>query len=235
MIWPIFPTEVAHHASVLAGMTVLLWICRVISNRSAAWTLLVAVPVLFAAHTRTALLAGLVGLVCASASLLLARSRARRTWLWGGALASAVVAVFASELMSWFLRGQTSEEAAGFTGRTTVWSAVLSHSRPIHEEIFGSGMSNLSYQGLPIDSNWVGTYLDLGVVGVAIEALILATLLVTALVQPSGPGRAVAIFLVVYCMFSSITQTGMSGPSAYLLDLAVASAVLLRPHDGDGR
>ena len=105
VIWPIFPTEVAHHASVLAGMTVLLWICRVISNRNAALTLLVTVPVLLASHTRTALLAGIVGLVCASASLLLARSRARRTWMWGGAVATAVAAVFASELMSWFLRG----------------------------------------------------------------------------------------------------------------------------------
>jgi len=235
VIWPIYPTEVAHYASVLMGITVLLWMCQVVSGRSAALTLGMTIPVLLATHTRTALLGGAVALLVASASLLLARSRARRAWLWGGLVAPGVFAIFASELVSWFLRGQSTEEAAGLTGRTTVWSDVLSNPRPLTQEIFGSGMSNLSYGGLPIDSNWVGTYLDLGVVGVAIEGLILATLLVTALVRPSGPGRAVAIFLVVYCTFSSITETGMSGPSADLLDLAVASAVLMRPGERGGR
>ncbi|NYD43073.1 hypothetical protein [Nocardioides panaciterrulae] len=228
VIWPIFPTEVAHYASVLMGITVLLWMCRVVPGRHAAPILALTVPVLVATHTRTALVGGAVALVLASASLLLARSRARRTWMWGVLVAPTVLAVFTSELVSWFLRGQTSNEAAGLTGRTSVWSAVLSQPRPTTQEVFGSGMSNLSYNGLPIDSNWVGTYLDLGLVGVAIEAVLLIILLVTALLRPSGPGPAVAIFLVVYTIFSSITQTGMSGPTGTLLDLAVASAALTR-------
>jgi hypothetical protein len=234
VIWPIYPTEVAHYASVLMGITVLLWMCQVVSGRSAALTLGMTIPVLLATHTRTALLGGAVALLVASASLLLARSRARRAWMWGGLVAPCVLAIFASELVSWFLRGQSSEEAAGLTGRTAVWSDVLSHPRPLSQQIFGSGMSNLSYDGLPIDSNWVGTYIDLGLVGVFIEMVILAVLLVTALTRPSGPGSAAAIFLVVYCIFASITQTGMSGPSVYLLDLAVASAVLMRPRLEDG-
>ena len=232
VIWPVFPTQVAHYASVLLGTTVVLWICRVIGGRSAAFTVGVTAALLVATHTRTALLAGAAGLVCATGSLLLARSRARRTWLLGGLLGAAGVVVFASELMSWLLRGQSTDEAAGLTGRTNVWSAVLAHPRSLDQEIFGSGMSNLSYNGLAIDSNWIGTYLDLGLVGVGIEMLILVVLLVTALTRPSGPGRAVAIFLVVYCIFSSITETGMSGPSVYLLDLAVASASLVRPPGG---
>jgi O-antigen ligase len=233
-IWPIFPTEVAHYSSVLMGITVLLWMCKVISNRNAALTLGMTVPVLVASHTRTAMVAGAAALFVASASLLLARSRARRALLWGGLVAPCVVAVFASELVSWFLRGQSTQEASGLTGRTAVWSAVLSHPRPLSQKIFGSGMSNLSFNGLPIDSNWVGTYLDLGLVGVVIEMVLLAVLLVTALTRPSGPGPAVALFLVVYCIFSSTTQTGMSGPTGTLLDLAVASAALTRPRGGAG-
>jgi hypothetical protein len=235
VLWPVFPTQVAHYASVLLGMTMLLWMCRVIGGRSAALTVAVSVCVLIATHTRTALLAGVAGLVCASASLLVARSRARRTWIWGGAMAAAVAVLFASELMSWLLRGQSTDEAAGLTGRTSVWSAVLANPRPEIQKIFGSGMSNLSYNGLAIDSNWIGTYLDLGLVGVLVEALVLVILLVSAVTAPSGPGRAVAIFLIVYCMFSSITETGMSGPSAYLLDLAVASASLVRSPVGRKR
>ncbi len=232
VIWPVFPTQVAHYASVLLGITVVLWMCRVIPGRSAALTVGVTAAVLVATHTRTALLAGAAGLVCATGSLLLARSRARRTWLLGGLLGAAGVVLFASELMSWLLRGQSTDEAVGLTGRTNVWSAVLAHPRSVGQEIFGSGMSNLSFNGLAIDSNWIGTYLDLGLVGVAIEALILVGLLLTALTRPSGPGRAVAILLIVYCIFSSITETGMSGPSPYLLDLAVASASLVRSSGG---
>jgi O-antigen ligase len=235
VLWPIFPTQVAHHASVLMGITVLLWMCQVVSGRSAALTLTMTVPVLVATHTRTALLGGAVALVLASATLLLARSRARRAWMWGAVIAPAVVLAFATELANWFLRGQSTQEAAGLTGRTSVWSAVLSHPRPLSQEIFGSGMSNLSYNGLAIDSNWIGTYLDLGLLGVLIQVVLLVVLLVTALTRPTGPGPAIAVFLVVYCIFSSITETGMSGPSAYLLDLAAASASLCRPRDGDRR
>src|SRR4051794_23536894 len=180
VIWPVFPTQVAHYASVLLGTSVILWMCRVITGRNAALTVVLTAAVLVATHTRTALLAGVTGLVCASASLLLARSRARRTWVLAIALGVTVVAAFASELMTWLLRGQSSDEAAGLTGRTTVWSAVLAHPRPLMQDIFGSGMSNLSFNGLAIDSNWIGTYLDLGLVGVGIEILVLLVLLLTA-------------------------------------------------------
>jgi hypothetical protein len=220
---------------VLLGTTVVLWMCRVIGGRNAALVVAIAVTVMILNHTRTALLAGTAGLICASASLLLARSRARRAWLWGGVLAVAALAAFASEFTSWLLRGQSSDEAAGLTGRTSVWTAVLEHHRSLSEQLFGSGMSNLSFDGQAIDSNWIGTYLDLGLVGVAIEVLVLVGLLLTALTRPSGPGRAVAIFLVVYCIFSSVTETGMSGPSPYLLDLAVAAACLARPTTGPPR
>lgn len=229
VVWPIWPTQVAHYAAVLLGSSVILWMCRIISGRNAAFTVVLTGAVLLATHTRTALLAGAVGLICASASLLIARSRARRTWLFGGVVAVAGVALFASEVTGWLLRDQTSDEASQLTGRTKVWAMVTEEPRSTLEVLFGSGMSNLSFDGLAIDSNWVGTYLDLGVFGILAQVVILLSLLVTALNRPSGPGRAIAIQLIVYCMFSSITETGLSGPTPYLLDLAVASACLARP------
>ncbi len=232
VIWPVPATQVAHYAAVLLGSSVLLWMCRVITGRNAAVTVAITGMVLIATHTRTALLAGAAGLVCASASLLLAHSRARRTWLFGTLVSLAGAVLFASELTAWLLRNQTSAEAAQLTGRTKVWSAVFDHPRSTMETVFGSGMSNLSFNGLPIDSNWVGTYLDLGLVGIVAEVVILLVLLLAALNQPPGAGRAVAIQLTVYCMFSSITETGLSSPTPYLLDLAVASACLARPTRG---
>ena len=163
VVWPIWPTQVAHYAAVLLGSSVILWMCRIIIGRHAALTVAVTGTVLLATHTRTALLAGSAGLICASASLLIARSRARRTWLFGGVVAVAGVALFASEVTGWLLRDQTNDEALqGSPGRTAVWAMVTEEPRSTLEVLFGSGMSNLSFNGLAIDSNWVGTYLDLG-------------------------------------------------------------------------
>ena len=82
-IWPIWPTGVAHFAGEVAGLTTLLWLCRLISHRRAIVIAVPAVIVLVLTHTRTALLAMIVGLLVAGASLLLARRRVRRT-LRGG-------------------------------------------------------------------------------------------------------------------------------------------------------
>jgi hypothetical protein len=90
-------------------------------------------------------------------------------------------------------------------------------------------MSNDSYDGLPIDSSWLSTYLDQGLVGDVLDGLVLLTLLAVAVASPAGPRRAVALFLVVYCGVATYTETGLGQPSTYLLDLAVAMSVLMAP------
>ena len=35
-----------------------------------------------------------------------------------------------------------------------------------------------------------------------------------------GPQKAISLFLIVYCLFASITEAGLDGPSAYVLDLS---------------
>ena len=42
-------------------------------------------------------------------------------------------------------------------------------------------MSNMSFNGLPIDSNWVATFQDQGRFGIALEAFMFLLLLVTAI------------------------------------------------------
>jgi hypothetical protein len=90
-------------------------------------------------------------------------------------------------------------------------------------------MSNMSFNGLPIDSNWVATYQDQGWFGVALEAFVFLLLLVTAIGRARGPHKAISLFLIVYCLFASITEAGLDGPSAYLLDLMVAASLLFTP------
>lgn len=229
VLWPIPPTQVAHYAAVLLGTTAVLWACRVISGRQAVLTVLASGAILFATHTRTALAAMVIALLVSGCSLFLGHVRVRRTTAWMAALGLVGVTIFASQLSAWLLRGQSSAEVGDLTGRTKVWSEVFAMARPRLADLFGSGMSNMSFDGLPIDSNWVATYLDQGWVGIAIEVLALLGLLVLAVSRAAGPHRGVALFLIVYCLVASFTEVGLSSPSPYVLDLVVAAALLAAP------
>ena len=227
VLWPIPATQVAHYAAIVFGTSALLWMCRVITGRWAMLGVAVSGAILVGTHTRTALIAMTVGLLVAGASLFLGNSRVRRTTLWGVLIVLTTLGVFAQQIHTWALRGQTAQEAGGFTGRTEVWSQVVHTPRPVIQDLVGSGMSNLSFNGLAIDSNWVGTYLDQGWWGIILDAALLIAMLVVAMTRGRSPQRAIALFLIMYCMFASITETGMSNPSPYLLDLAVAASLIL--------
>jgi len=237
VLWPIPPTQVAHFAAELAGLMTVLWLCRLVSRRRA---LMVAVPAIIAlvlTHTRTALLAMVVGLLVAGASLLLARRRVRRTFATA-LIVIVVIGVPASPfLASWLARGQSGQELQNLTGRTLAWSAVLATPRPTTNVLFGNGISNDSVtnssnpamNGLPIDSSWISIYQDQGIVGEVLVGAIFMLLLLTALCRARGPTRALALFLIVYCLIAGINESGLGGASPYLLDLTVAASLVTFP------
>jgi O-antigen ligase len=227
VLWPIPPTQVAHYAMVLAGTTILLWMCRVITGRHTVIALVATAPVLLLTHTRTALVAGAVAAVVAIASLFIGHARVRRASALGVIIVVLLATVFASEITSWMRRGQSSQGLSNLTGRTKVWDQVFDTPRPRMNDLFGAGMSNQSFHGRPIDSSWVATYVDQGWLGVIVCASLLLLLLMMAATRPRSPHRAVALFLIVYCLVASFTETGLGTPSPYLLDLSVAVALLV--------
>ncbi|RYP85556.1 O-antigen ligase domain-containing protein [Nocardioides guangzhouensis] len=228
-VWPIPPTQVAHYSAVLVGTSAVLWLCRVISSRNAAFGIVVPAVVMLLTHTRTALLGLTIGLAIAAASLFLGHVRVRRTSALGAVAVVALTTVFASQVKSWALRGESAEDAGQLTGRTKVWSDVFSHSRPPLEDMFGTGLSNNTFRGLAIDSSWVANYVDQGWFGVLVDAALVLVLLLMAASHRRGPERAVALFLVVYCIVASITETGLGTASTYTLDLAIAASLLAAP------
>jgi hypothetical protein len=82
---------------------------------------------------------------------------------------------------------------------------------------------------MPIDSNWLAVYLDQGWFGVIIDAALLIILILLAATHRRGVRRAVALFLVTYCLVASITETGLGDASPYLLELIVAASLLAAP------
>jgi hypothetical protein len=228
-LWPIPPTQVAHYSAVLIGCTVVLWFGGAVRGRTALLTLIGAGATLLGAHTRTALIAMTIGLLIAAASMFIGHARVRRASAALAVLVVVAASLFAPLIIEWFFRGQTSEEAAGLTGRTKVWTEILGLQRSWWQEVFGSGLSNKSFNGLSIDSNWLAVYLDQGWFGVAVDAALLLILIFLAVTHRRGIRRAAALFLVTYCLVTSITETGLGDASPYLLHLVVAASLLAAP------
>jgi hypothetical protein len=227
-IWPMPPTQVAHYAAELAGLAVLLWLCRMVSRR---WMVAVALPsvgVVLLTHTRTALIGLGAGLIVAGLSLFSSRRRARRAF---AALVIAAVAAWSVSpvLTTWLARGENSQEITQLSGRTKVWTLVFSNPRPETNVILGSGLSNDGFDGLAIDDSWVATYQDQGIVGDVFDGVIVLFLLLTALFRPRGPARAIALFLIVYCLVASFFETGLGTASSYALDLTLVASLLTLP------
>ncbi len=64
--------------------------------------------------------------------------------------------------------------------------AVVSIPRNLFQTIFGFGLSNKSVNGLPVDSNWLASFLDQGVFGVVVSASALLFVLIAAYFSRAG-------------------------------------------------
>jgi hypothetical protein len=228
-LWPIPPTQVAHYAAVTTGLLAVLWLGGMIRGRPTLLGVCVSITMLLLTHTRTALVAMLAGLLVAGLSMFAGTARVRRLFAAASAAAAAGAITVSGVVTTWLARGESSRELGNLTGRTSVWDAIVNLPRDRFQVIFGFGLSNKSFQGLPIDSNWLACYFDQGLAGVIICAGALLFLFAAAYFQPRGPHRALALFLVTYCLLASLTETGLSDASTYLLELTMAASLLVPP------
>ncbi len=232
VIWPMGPTQVGQYAAVAAGVTSVLWLARLLSGRVALAGVTFAVAILLLTHTRTALLGLVAGMLVAGLSLFTNNARVRKFFAAGAAAVFIGILTVAGVVTTWLARGENAQGLTTLTGRTNFWALVLNQPRTRFQEIFGFGLSNASVNGLPIDSNWLASYMMEGLVGVVVCAMMLAFLFVTAFFQPPGVRRAIALFLVTYCTVASYTEVGFTDASTYLLHLVVAASLLMMPLTG---
>jgi hypothetical protein len=227
VIWPIPPTQVAHYAAVLIGLVAVLWFCGYWRGKPALAVIVVSGAVLLLTHTRTALVGLIAGLLVGGLSLIVTEARVRRLFIAAGAAVTVTVLAFSGPVTTWLARGQNSQQLIGLSGRANFWGPVLAYPRNKFEEIFGFGLSNAQFGGLPIDSNWIASYQEQGLLGVTLCAAMLVYLFVAAFFQPRGVQRALGLFLVTYCLVASFTEVGFTDASPYLLDLTVAASLLV--------
>ncbi|MEU9719373.1 O-antigen ligase domain-containing protein [Streptomyces sp. NPDC047976] len=228
-LWPLTPPQIGQYAAVIIGLTVLLVLGRRTDRAGAAVVVVPSLVLLALTHTRTATLGLFIGLALAIGSLMLTSSAARRFFGWAVLIATVAAVGFASALQAWFLRGQSQENFSNLTGRAKVWDALLAAPRSASEELFGMGLGDKSFGGLPIDNSWLAVYNEQGLSGTAIVAAVFVVLGGVALLRPPSLERACAIFLISYCAIASYTEAGLGDASPYLLHLAVAASLLAAP------
>jgi hypothetical protein len=231
--WPITPVQVADYSAVALGLVVALWFCGEMSGRRALPVSAALGVMLLLSHTRTEVIALVAGLLVAGLSMFAVRIQVRRLFAGAAITVSVAAIAFSGVLTAWLVRGENSQLLSNLTGRTNVWTSVVRVPRDSWQMLFGFSLSNKAFNGLPIDSNWLAGYYDLGLVGVAIIAAFVLFVLVDAFFQPSGVRRALALFLVTYLMITSYTETGLSDASMYLLELYLAASLLVPP-DSEG-
>ncbi|MFD3580239.1 O-antigen ligase domain-containing protein [Streptomyces sp. NPDC058644] len=228
-LWPLTPPQIGQYAAVIIGLTVLLLLGRRTDRTSAAVVIVPSLVLLALTHTRTATLGLLVGLALAIGSLILTSAAARRFFAWTVLCATVATVAFSTAVQAWFLRGQSQENFSNLTGRAKVWDALLAAPRTTSEQLFGMGLGDKSFGGLPIDNSWLAVYHEQGLTGAAIVAAIIIVLAGVALLRPPSLARACAIFLISYCAIASYTEAGLGDASPYLLHLAVAASLLAAP------
>jgi len=228
-LWGIAATQVAHYAAVTLGLVVVLWLCGQTRGGPTLVIVVITVIMLVLTHTRTALVAVVTGILVAGLSLVVAKARVRRFLVTATATASIMIVTLSGVITNWLARGEEQHQLTSLTGRTAVWGPLLALPRTKYQQILGFGLSNDSFNGLPIDSNWLASYQTQGLFGVVVCAVILLFLLVTAYFQPRGTQRALALFLVVYCLVASFTEVGFTDASMYLLELFLAASLLVPP------
>lgn len=227
--WPITPVQVADFTSVVLGILVVLWFCGEVKWRIALVAILATAVMLLMSHTRTELVALVAGILVAGLRMFTTRARVRKLFASVGIVISLALITSSGLLTTWLARGEHAKELTDLTGRTPIWTAVLNAPRDRFQMIFGYGLSTEGYHGLPIDGGWIAAYHDLGLAGVAICMSMLFFVLISAYFQPRSSRVAVALFLVTFVLVTSLTETGISAPSLYLLELALAASLVMPP------
>jgi hypothetical protein len=225
-IWPAPSTQIAHYAAITIGLAVILWLAGMARGRTTLMMVIVSTVVLIMTHTRTALVALLAGLLVALLSMAMASARVRKILGITVVVVGVGYLLNANTIQNWLVRGEGTQQLTDLSGRTNFWGPLLAYPRTRFEMIFGFGVSNGQFKGLPIDSNWLDSYQDQGLFGVTVCAAILIFLMIAAFQQTRGWNRALVLFLTVYGVVASFTEDGITNASPYMLDVVVAASLL---------
>lgn len=220
--------RVGEIAGVTAGLAAILGVLRFVRARTAVVVFAAGAAGVILSHTRTATLAFAIGSIAALLVAAQTRGAARRALGLVLVLGPALFLATSGSLTSWFVRGQSGEMWTSLSGRRTVWPLVIEGQPPGLAVWFGTGLSSKTFEGRPIDNGWVATYHEQGLLAIAVVAAMFLVLGWSIWRCRASAFSAVAAFLVVFVLVSTVTETGISDASPYLVHLLVAALLVSR-------
>jgi hypothetical protein len=227
------PPQVGQLCTIAAGLLLLGWNAGYVKRSTALRFIAVCVVMLLLSRTRTALLGLFIGGGLAMLTLITTQSLVRRR-IQRTVLALPLIVLALIPIAPAFLtRGQDAQQITQLTGRTKVWVSLVAYFRTGIQQFFGVGLTDKSWEGLSIDSAWFSIYHEQGWVGLALGGGIMLGLLAKIVLAEPGLPRAVATFVLTYCLIAFVTEVGLGDTSFYLLHIAMAFSVLMprRPDD----
>jgi O-antigen ligase len=184
---------------------------------------------LLLSHSRTPLVAGTAGFLAGLAAMFVSSQRARRLVSWTLFFVPVAALLFGPAVQSWFLRGQDESQLTTLTGRTKAWAKVYAFPRDVYSQWFGIGLTDKSIEGISIDSGYLSIYHEQGRIGIAVIVVVFVAYLARILARRPSMPRAIALFLVVYVLIASYTETGIGDMSSYVLHLVLAMVMVVMP------
>ena len=139
------------------------------------------------------------------------------------------VVAFTGLFLAYFNRGG-SENITTLNSRTIAWRAAFAADADFWQRWFGGGLSvklvpvSESWDAQVLDSTWVSTFVQAGVIGLVILSLWVLTTLWRTLSAPVSH-KGLWVGLVVYALLRSVLETGLLDSYALFLVILVPSLV----------
>lgn len=227
----------ANEISLLVSVPLLciLWRCL---NRVATWKDVAAIVpflgVIWLTGTRT----GLVALAIAVVVVVLMAPRVPVAMLCTGLLAVPVLlyVVFLTPLVSAYATRGDTAELVTLNSRTVAWDAALTFADTLPAHVLGVG---LAVKQIPVsamyrtdqilDSTWVSAYVQAGVAGTAVLALLVLTTFARA-ATAAPPMRSLYAALLVLLVARSLLESGVFDATPSGITFLVVALALGHPH-----
>ena len=211
-----------------------MWRCV---HRLATWRdvalVLPALGVIWLTGTRT----GLVALALAVVALVMMAPRIPVPMFCCGVLAAPLLlfVLFSTPLLSSYATRGDSASLLTLNSRTVAWNAALDYSETVPAQVLGVG---LAVKRIPVsamyrddqilDSTWVSAFVQAGVAGTVVLALLVAFAVGRAAIS-SPPTRSLAVAILVLLLARSLLESGLFDASPSFITFLCVALTVGRP------
>ena len=223
---PLLPNELAF----LAGVVVLALVWRVVEDTATHWDW-VAIAAFLGVVWLTGSRAGLVALTAAVVLMLLQARRVTTSMFVGlfALIPAAVYLLFATSTVSSVFERGGQQNVTTLSSRTIAWDAALQFNTSAWQQWFGGGlaMKQISVSGQywtqqVLDSSWISALVQGGLLGLALVALWIATIIVASL-RCERHWRPLWLGVMLFLVSRSFLESGLfDATPAFLLLMMVS-------------